>query len=144
MIDWMVNALLVTGAIFVLLAGVGILRLPDVFMRVSAISKAVTLGVGCFLLAALLHFQEIGVAARALLIIAFYFLTSPVSAHVICRAAYIVGAPLWKETFRDELRGRYDLKKRILRSTEPGPGGPKLQGKPAGLPGRPAAHRPHF
>lgn len=119
MIDWIVNALLLIGAAFMLIAGIGLLRLPDVFMRISAVSKALTLGVGCCLLALSLHFQETGVTARALLIIGFFFLTSPVSAHVISRAAYIIGAPLWKGTFTDELRGKYDHSRGLLASAEP-------------------------
>lgn len=110
MIDWLVQALVLLGCSFMVVAGIGLLRLPDVFMRISAISKAVTLGVGCVLLAVSLHFHEIGVTTRSLLIIGFFFLTSPVSAHIISRAAYIAGAPLWTKTFVDELRGKYDLK----------------------------------
>jgi multicomponent Na+:H+ antiporter subunit G len=96
--------LLVVGALFMLLAGLGILRLPDLFMRLQASTKASTLGVGCMLLAAAIHFQDLAVTTRAVLIIAFFFLTAPVGAHMIARAAYAVGVPLWKGTITDELR----------------------------------------
>ncbi len=95
--------LLVIGAFFMLLAGVGIVRLPDLFMRLQAATKASTLGVGCMLLAVALHFQDLAVTTRAVLVIAFFFLTAPVGAHLIARAAYAVGVPLWEGTITDEL-----------------------------------------
>jgi len=96
--------LLVVGAFFMLLAGLGVLRLPDLFMRLQAATKASTLGVGCMLLAAAIHFQDLAVTTRAVLIIAFFFLTAPVGAHMIARAGYGVGVPLWEGTIMDELR----------------------------------------
>ena len=78
----------------------------DLFMRLQAATKASTLGVGCMLLAAAVHFQDLAVTTRAVLVIAFFFLTAPVGAHVIARAAYAVGVPLWKGTITDELRHR--------------------------------------
>jgi multicomponent Na+:H+ antiporter subunit G len=107
--------LLVIGALFMLLAGLGILRLPDLFMRLQASTKASTLGVGCMLLAAAIHFQDLAVTTRAVLVIAFFFLTAPVGAHMIARAAYAVGVPLWEGTIADELRDR----RRAERQTAP-------------------------
>jgi multicomponent Na+:H+ antiporter subunit G len=110
--------LLVVGASFMLLAGLGVLRLPDLFMRLQAATKASTLGVSCLLLGVAIHFQELGVTTRAVLVVAFFFLTAPVGAHVIARAAYAVGVPLWKGTVTDELRHRRHAAER------PAPGGP--------------------
>ncbi|HET9529552.1 MAG TPA: monovalent cation/H(+) antiporter subunit G [Blastocatellia bacterium] len=101
-------ALMIIGALFLLLAGVGVIRMPDLFMRMQAATKASTLGVGCTLVAVMVYFGSFGVAIRALLVIAFLLLTAPVAAHMIGRAAYFVGVPLWEGTIRDELRGRYD------------------------------------
>lgn len=98
--------LLVVGAAFMLLAGLGVLRLPDIFMRLQAATKASTLGVGCLLMGVAVHFQDLGVTTRAVMIVAFFFLTAPVGAHLIARAAYAVGAPLWEGTIVDELRAR--------------------------------------
>jgi multicomponent Na+:H+ antiporter subunit G len=98
--------LLVVGACFMLLAGLGVLRLPDLFMRLQAATKASTLGLGCIMLGVAVHFQDLAVTTRAVLVIAFFFLTAPVGAHVIARAAYAVGVPLWKGTITDELRHR--------------------------------------
>lgn len=119
--------LLVVGASFMLLAGLGVLRLPDLFMRMQAATKASTLGVGCILLGAAVHFQDLGVTTRAVLVVAFFFLTAPVGAHVIARAAYAVGVPLWEGTITDELRDRQ-------RTPEPP--------APAGRAASPAPHPP--
>jgi len=104
MSDIISAALIVIGGGFMLLAGVGILRMPDLFMRMQAATKAATLGAGCMLLAVAVHFGELTVVARALLVIAFVLLTAPVAAHMIARAAYSVGTPLWEGTITDELR----------------------------------------
>lgn len=98
--------LLVVGALFMLLGSLGLLRLPDLYMRLQAATKASTLGVTCLLLGAALHFQDLAVTTRAVLIVAFFFLTAPVGAHVIARAGYAAGVPLWEGTITDELRHR--------------------------------------
>src|SRR5690554_1915589 len=73
--------LLVIGSLFMLLAAIGVLRLPDIFIRLQAATKASTLGVGCLLLGVAIHFDHLGVATRAVLVIGFFFLTAPVAAH---------------------------------------------------------------
>jgi len=108
--------LLVVGALFMLVAGLGVLRLPDLFMRLQAATKASTLGVGCLLLGLAVHFQDLGVTTRAVLVIAFFFLTAPVGAHMIARAGYAMGVPLWEGTLTDELRDA----RRTARQLAPG------------------------
>jgi multicomponent Na+:H+ antiporter subunit G len=98
--------LIVIGGAFMLLAGLGVVRMPDLFMRMQAATKAATLGSGCMLLAVAVHFGELTVVARALLVTAFVFLTAPVAAHMIARAACTAGTPLWEGTIADELRDR--------------------------------------
>ena len=100
--------LLLIGATFLLLAAVGEVRMPDVFTRMQPATKAATLGIACMLLAVAVYFGRIGVTTRALATIAFFFLTAPVTAHLIGRASYFVGVPLWEGTVIDELRGKYD------------------------------------
>ncbi|MDQ5853961.1 MAG: monovalent cation/H(+) antiporter subunit G [Chloroflexota bacterium] len=100
--------LLVIGASFLLVAAVGVVRMPDLFTRMQPATKAVTLGITCMLLAVAVYFGRIGVTTRALATVAFFFLTAPVTAHLIGRASYFVGVPLWDGTVIDELRGNYD------------------------------------
>lgn len=117
MSDLIRNVFLFIGAGFLLLAAIGVIRMPDLYSRIQAATKASTLGVGCIIFGLAVHFNDIGISIRALLVIAFFFLTSPVAAHVIGRAAYFVGVPLWEGTIVDELRGRYDPETHTLRST---------------------------
>lgn len=120
MTEVVASALMVVGAAFMLLAAIGILRMPDVFMRMQAATKATTLGMGCIALAVALHFGELGVATRAIAAIVFVCLTAPVSAHMIARASYFVGVPLWEGTIVDELRGHYDRRThRLARPDDP-------------------------
>jgi multicomponent Na+:H+ antiporter subunit G len=96
--------MLLTGTLFVALAALGILRMPDLLTRMQATSKAITLGLGCLMLAQALDFAEWGTALRFLTVIGFFSLTAPVAAHVIARAAYFIGTPLWEGSVVDELR----------------------------------------
>jgi multicomponent Na+:H+ antiporter subunit G len=96
--------LLVLGGCFMLLAAVGLLRLPDLLLRMSATAKAATLGAALSVLGASLHFGDPGTVARAVVIIAFLFLTAPVASHMIGRAGYHKGMPLWEGTIADEGR----------------------------------------
>ena len=102
MTEWLSAALLVAGATLALLAGVGVLRMPDVFTRMQASTKASTLGLGCLLAAMVVRHPEMSFVVRAGSIIAFMMLTAAVAAHVIARAAALGGAPLWEGTLIDE------------------------------------------
>ena len=99
---------LIIGSMFMFIAGLGILRMPDLFMRMSCATKASTLGVGFILLALAINFGEFGVSSRAIATIIFVVVTAPVAAHMIGRAAYIVRIPLWKNSIIDQLCDRYD------------------------------------
>jgi multicomponent Na+:H+ antiporter subunit G len=110
--------LMIIGVIFSVLAAIGILRMPDLFQRLSTATKAATLGVGSLLLAAAVYFEDLGTTTRALATIFFLVLTAPIAAHIIGRAAYFVGSPLWEGTICDELRGRYDAETHVLASPE--------------------------
>jgi len=105
---------MIIGAVFMLLAAIGVLRMPDLYLRMSATSKAATLGVICVMLAAALHFNDFAITARIIAIIVFLILTAPVAAHKIARAAYLAGPDLWPGTRHDELQGCYDHDKQEL------------------------------
>lgn len=108
--------LLLLGSIFMLLAAVGLARMPDVFMRLHSTTKSTTLGVGFIMLGVALLFNDFAIGVRALAIVAFMFSTTPVAAHMIGRAAYLSGVPLWEGTLSDEMRGCYDLGTHTLSS----------------------------
>ena len=98
-------ALMAIGAVLMLLAAVGVVKMPDVYSRMQTATKASTLGAGCMMLAVAVDFADLAITTRVLLIVAFVFLTAPISAHMIGRAAYYVGVPLWEGTTLDELQG---------------------------------------
>jgi multicomponent Na+:H+ antiporter subunit G len=91
------------GAFFVGVAALGVLRMPDLFTRMHAATKAGTLGAGLLLIGAALVLRDPWVAVRAVLTVAFLALTIPVASHLVARAAYRTGsAPLWSATIFDE------------------------------------------
>lgn len=77
--------LLLLGAAFALLAAIGVLRLPDLYTRMHAASKAGAVGGGLILLAVALISYDGSVALRAILGTGFLLLTTPVSAHLLAR-----------------------------------------------------------
>lgn len=95
MIEWLMAAMVVLGGFFCFVAGLGILRLPDVLIRMHASTKAGTLGSGLILGAGAIYFGDGATITRALAAILFLLLTAPVAAHMIGRAAFRDGVPLW-------------------------------------------------
>lgn len=92
------------GAALVLVACLGVLRLPDLYTRMHASTKPATLGVSLIVAALAIHAGELGIAARGLLIVLFFLLTAPVAAHRLAHAAYQAGVPRWPGTVRDDLK----------------------------------------
>lgn len=112
--------LIIVGVFFMFVGSLGILRMPDVFMRMSATTKSTTMGVSFTLLAAVVHFSnDLGSVTRILATIVFLFITAPVAAHMIGRAAYFTKVALWHGTVADELKGRYDHERDMLISKPP-------------------------
>lgn len=100
------------GIAFDFFGVIGLVRLPDVYNRLQAATKCVTFGsagilFGVFLIQGLNDF-----GFKALLGIAFIFLTSPVAAHAISRAAHRSGIPLTEETIIDKYKEDKDLRDR--------------------------------
>lgn len=123
--EYAIMALMTLGALFVLLAAIGVVRMPDLYLRISVTTKALTLGVGMILFGAAIHFSDITTTTRILAIVLFLFLTAPVSAHLIGKASYFVGVPLWKKTLLDELEGKEDTRAKL--------GVPEDRAKPSGV-----------
>lgn len=86
-LEWLVALLLLVGSFFTLVGAIGLVRLPDFFMRLHAPTKATTLGVGGMLLASIAHSVTHGVSLHELLITLFLFVTAPVSAGLLAKAA---------------------------------------------------------
>ncbi|RYM32770.1 monovalent cation/H(+) antiporter subunit G [Brumimicrobium glaciale] len=114
--DIIIMIIVSLGTLFILLAAIGLVRMPDLYLRMSVTTKAATLGVGLILIGLALYYMETSITTRVIAIIVFLLLTAPISAHVIGRASYFVGVPLWKKTKIDELEGMYNTKTHDLMS----------------------------
>jgi multicomponent Na+:H+ antiporter subunit G len=104
-LDALAALLLAAGTLLTVLAGVGVLRLPDVFARMHAATKSSSLGLALVLLGAALRMRGVGDTAKLVLVIALQFLTAPVAAHLVGRAAHRAGEALDHVTEVDELAG---------------------------------------
>jgi len=98
LLQYLSAAAIVAGSMFSLLAAVGILRLPDLYTRMHAASKAGAVGAGLALIAVALVSFNAPVILRAFLGVIFLLLTTPVSAHLLARAAYKAGIRPGPET----------------------------------------------
>jgi multicomponent Na+:H+ antiporter subunit G len=99
-----VGLLIIIGAFFTLFAALGVLRFPDLYTRMHAASKAGVFGSGLILIGLAIHASDVAISLRAVLAILFLILTTPISAHLLAKAAYAVGYPAWKGTAHDEMR----------------------------------------
>lgn len=103
-VEAIATVLLVVGTALMVLGAVGLVRLPDVYTRTQAASKAGTLGLAVAFAAVALHFRELASTSQAIGVIIFAFLSVPVAAHAITRAAHHAKIPLWPRGSVDELR----------------------------------------
>ncbi|AJD40526.1 MULTISPECIES: monovalent cation/H(+) antiporter subunit G [Rhizobium] len=97
---------MLAGAFFALSAAIGVVRLPDLYSRMHAASKAGSVGSGLLLLAAGLYSGELAIFARAAAGVVFLLLTAPVAAHLLAKAAHETGHKLWELSVRDDMEGR--------------------------------------
>lgn len=90
------------GTFFMMIAALGIYRMPDVYNQLHTSTKAITLALVNLLLGALIDLGSLSVAMKAVLILAFQFMTAPVAAHMIARVHH---PDAWKGTIMDEMAG---------------------------------------
>ncbi len=105
--DVLTLVFLILGLFFIFAGCVGLYRMPDVFCRMHATSKATTLGLVFILMASFVHLGFSAVGLKAILAIVFAFLTAPVGAHLISRAAYQRGVKMHERSISDELKEQY-------------------------------------
>ena len=121
-LEVVLSALVLLGGFFAFVAGLGVLRLPDVLIRMHATTKAGTLASGLIMVAVALGFGDAPTIARGVVIVVFLLLTAPVGAHMIGRAAVRSGAPLWSKTRIDpEARRLLGLPEERVPGTQAGP-----------------------
>ena len=102
MSDLLAAVLLALGGAFTLIAGIGIFRMPDVFIRMHASTKVGTLGSGLIMAGVCVHFGDPLVIFKAILVVLFLLLTAPIGAHMIGRAALRIGIEPWGIKDQDE------------------------------------------
>ena len=100
--DILVIALLIGGSLLSLIAAIGLVKLPDVFNRMHASTKAGTLGIEFVMIALAIHSGDPVVMVKAAAIVLFIVLTAPVAAHMLGRTAYRLGETCAPHTVRDD------------------------------------------
>lgn len=98
MIELIASVLVVGGAVLALLAAIGLQRFEDVFARMHAATKPATLGLILILSGAALLLPIPGAFAKLILVILLQFITAPIAAHLVGRAAFRTGKELSPET----------------------------------------------
>lgn len=89
MAEWIISILLLIGGSFVLVGSIGLVKMPDFFMRLHGPTKATTLGMACLLTAAMVFFSysEAGISVKEILISIFLLLTAPISGYMLIKSA---------------------------------------------------------
>lgn len=100
---WLSAILMLAGSIVTLIAALGVLRLPDFFMRMHAATKAGVVGPSLILAAAGFFDPSLSTWIKILFAILFLLTTTPISGHMIGRAGFIGGVKLWRKTIRNDL-----------------------------------------
>ena len=101
-VELIAGVIIVLGSFFALVGSLGLVRLPDLYTRLHAGSKAVTLGVGGLALGSLMVAPNLAATAKIFLAMVFLFFTAPISSHAIGRAGYYSGVRMCPETIKDE------------------------------------------
>ncbi|MCP3030394.1 monovalent cation/H(+) antiporter subunit G [Halobacillus sp. A1] len=104
--DLLICFFLLSGTFFLISGSIGVLRFPDVYTRLHAATKSATLGVAGILIGAFIfmYVEHDIISGKLLLGVLFILLTAPVSGHMIGRAAYKSGVPLWEESIQDDYK----------------------------------------
>ncbi len=107
LLDIICATFLLLGSLFVLIASIGLLRFPDLLLRMHAATKAGTMGVSLLLLAVIIHFHNIFVSIESIVIILFIFITVPIGSHMIARISYFNRSKICPYIKIDELKDYY-------------------------------------
>lgn len=105
MIEIIASVLLFLGSFFMLVASIGMLRLPDLYTRMHAATKAGTLGVTFILAATCVLFYSCTVLAESIILIGFIFTSAPIAAHLLARSAYKTDEYFYNPSQVNELQG---------------------------------------
>lgn len=90
------NILLLTGCFFAFVAALGTVRMPDIYCRMHAATKAGAFGLALILVALCIHTGSLRVWLQSAMILIFFYATAPIAAHMIARTAKANNARFWK------------------------------------------------
>jgi len=96
MIEYISAGFMFVGIFFIFVGSFGVFRLPDLFCRAHALTKAMTLGITLVFLGALIHLGFDAVAIKLLVAMVFLYITIPVSGHILGLIAFRKNIPRWK------------------------------------------------
>jgi len=94
--------LIIIGILFNIFGCIGLVRFPDVYNRLQASTKCVTLGTILLLVGVAIVSGSGATAAKAIICAVFILLTSPTAAHAIAKGAYASGVALWEKSVVDK------------------------------------------
>lgn len=94
--------LIITGILFDIFGCIGLVRFPDVYNRLQASTKCVTLGTILLLVGVAIISATGATSAKAIVCAVFILLTSPTAAHAIAKGSYASGVPLWEDSVVDK------------------------------------------
>jgi len=97
--------LITIGILFDIFGCIGLVRFPDVYNRLQASTKCVTLGTVLVLVGIAVVHGWGSIAAKAIICAVFILVTSPTGAHAIAKGAYASGVELWKDSVVDKYKG---------------------------------------
>lgn len=99
----LISFFVVTGSLFILVASIGLLRMPDIYTRMHAATKATSWGIMLILFGVMIYYPSLGIIMKSLLIIIFLYLTTPVAANLLGKTSLEMGLPVWlKKNERSE------------------------------------------
>ena len=107
-IEILCSVMILTGVLFMLISSIGIIRLPDFYIRNSASTKAVVLGLALILFGVGIYYNNIMIFLEVIAILFFISLIMPLAAHIIARAAYKNKVPFWKNTILKDMKNYYE------------------------------------
>lgn len=102
MMTMIASAFLLAGAVFALIAAIGVVRMPDLYCRTHAATKAGAFGVSLMLVGLVFVAPDVRVIFQSVMIIGFFYLTAPIAAHMIGRIALQRKAAMWRRPYAVE------------------------------------------
>ena len=101
---YIASGCILIGALFALIAGIGVVRMPDLYCRMHAGTKAGSFGVGLLLLGLLLDRPSLRILFEGLAILSFFYLTAPIAAQMIGRVGQLRQVYVFRAKPRPEER----------------------------------------